>query len=74
VALELRMGDVLKLKKAHPCGSDRWQVVRLGADIGLRCLGCGRQVLLDRFYLERRVKAVLSIGQPGSNEGSSDSG
>lgn len=74
MALELRMGDVLKLKKPHPCGSDQWQVVRLGADIGVRCLGCGRQVLLNRFYLERRVKAVVSTGQPGSDEGSSDRG
>lgn len=74
MALELRMGDVLKLKKPHPCGNDQWQVVRLGADIGVRCLGCGRQVLLNRFRLERRVKAVVSTNQPGSHEGSSDRG
>lgn len=59
MALELALGDVVQLRKMHPCGSDRWQVVRLGADIGLRCLGCQRRVLLGRPVLERRAKAVL---------------
>ena len=58
VVLELRLGDQLRLRKPHPCGSDRWEVVRLGADIGLRCLGCGRRVLLAREVLERRVRAI----------------
>ena len=43
--LELRMGNVVRLKKAHPCGSFEWEVVRLGADIGLRCLRCDRRTL-----------------------------
>lgn len=57
--LELKLGDVLRMKKAHPCGDNLWEVVRLGADIGLRCQGCGRQVLLQRSYLERRVREVM---------------
>ncbi|MEJ2529778.1 MAG: DUF951 domain-containing protein, partial [Gammaproteobacteria bacterium] len=42
---DLQMGDVLRLRKPHPCGNTDWVVVRLGADIGLKCLGCGRRIL-----------------------------
>ena len=61
---EFRMGDVVRLRKHHPCGGFEWEVVRLGADIGLRCRGCGRRVLLARRTLERRLKAFVSRGQP----------
>jgi hypothetical protein len=60
--MDLRMGDVLRLRKAHPCGAADWEVVRVGADIGLRCLGCGRRILLDRPVLRRRLKAVVGRG------------
>lgn len=53
------VGDVLRLKKPHPCKSYDWTVVRLGADIGLKCLGCGRRVLLPRRDVERRLKLFL---------------
>ena len=53
--IELQLGDAVRLKKAHPCGSDRWEVVRLGADIGLRCLGCERRVLVERGELGRKL-------------------
>jgi hypothetical protein len=59
---EIRIGDVVRLGKAHPCGGNEWQVVRLGADIGLKCLGCGRRVLLDRSVFERRVRKYLRRG------------
>ena len=62
MAIEIRLGDVVRLKKKHPCGSYEWQVVRLGADIGIRCLKCQRQVLLERSIFERRVRAVISRG------------
>jgi hypothetical protein len=62
LVVDFRMGDVLRLRKAHPCGSFEWEVVRLGADIGLRCLTCGRRVLLERSVLEKRLKAFLSRG------------
>ena len=58
MVLELRMGDVVRLKKAHPCGGFEWEVVRLGADIGLRCLRCGRRTLMARSALEKRARAV----------------
>jgi hypothetical protein len=57
---EIRLGDVVRLKKKHPCGSDQWQVVRLGADIGIRCQGCQRRVLLVRSVFERRIRDFIS--------------
>lgn len=62
--LELFIDDIVQLRKGHPCGSDRWRVVRLGADIGLRCLGCERKVLLPRRELEKRIKRFISRGEP----------
>jgi len=56
------LGDVVRLKKSHPCGGFDWAVVRLGADIGLKCLRCGRRVLLPRRELERRLKQFLERG------------
>jgi hypothetical protein len=57
--VELHLDDVVRLRKPHPCGSFDWRVVRLGADIGLKCLGCDRRVLLPRSTLERRLKQVI---------------
>jgi len=57
------VGDVVRLKKKHPCGSYEWQVVRLGADIGIKCLKCQHYVLLERSVFERRVKAFVSRGE-----------
>lgn len=51
---------MVRLRKLHPCGSDRWEVVRVGADIRLRCQGCGRNVLLPRSVFERRLRALVS--------------
>jgi len=53
---DLQLNDILRLRKPHPCGSTEWIVVRLGADIGLECKGCGRRVMLTRRELSRRVK------------------
>jgi len=57
---DLEMNDILKLRKVHPCGEDRWKVIRLGADIKIECLGCGRQVMLTRRKLARSVKINLT--------------
>ncbi|MCL4257519.1 MAG: DUF951 family protein [Anaerolineales bacterium] len=57
---ELKLDDVVRLRKVHPCGSTDWKVVRLGADIGLVCLGCGRRVLLERRQLAHRMKKILN--------------
>jgi hypothetical protein len=60
VPVDFRVGDVIRLRKPHPCGSYDWTVVRIGADIGLRCLKCHHRVLLTRRDTERRLKAFLS--------------
>ncbi|MCK5577639.1 MAG: DUF951 domain-containing protein [Dehalococcoidales bacterium] len=62
MAVEIRLGDVVHLKKKHPCGGDRWLVVRVGADIGIRCLKCQRRVLLERGTLERRLRSAPTPG------------
>jgi len=58
------MGDVVRLRKPHPCGGFEWEVTRLGADIGLRCLTCGRRLMLERPTIERRLKSFVSRGEP----------
>lgn len=61
--IDFRLGDVLRLRKPHPCGGYEWQVVRLGADIGLECLTCHRRVLLERREVEKRTKKIVSRGE-----------
>jgi hypothetical protein len=63
-ALELFLGDVVRLRRTHPCGATEWLVDRLGADIGLRCQGCGRHILLDRRQLERRLDGFVTRADP----------
>ena len=58
MALELNIGDVLRMKKPHPCGGSLWTVTRLGADIGMICQECGRYLLLARPQLARRLKHI----------------
>jgi hypothetical protein len=58
--LTLRRGDVLRLRRPHPCGSSDFEVVRLGADIGLVCTQCGRRIMLTRSLLERRLDRFVS--------------
>jgi hypothetical protein len=60
--VEFRLGDIVRLRRAHPCGGHDWLVDRLGADIGLRCRMCARHVLLDRRTLERRITGFVSRG------------
>jgi hypothetical protein len=67
MALELSIGDIVRMKKSHPCGNSLWEVTRLGADIGLVCQQCRRYVMLPRTYLERRVREVLP-GDRSNNE------
>lgn len=60
--VEFRIGDRVQLRKPHPCGGYEWDVVRLGADIGLVCRTCNHRILLPRTTLERRVKKFLHRG------------
>lgn len=63
---DVHIGDVVQTRKGHPCGGDRWQVYRIGADIGLRCLTCGRRVILSRRQFEKAVKKWISRGSPST--------
>ena len=62
--MELYLGDLIQLRRRHPCGGDTWLIDRLGADIGLRCETCSRHVLLDRPALERRIASFVRRGDP----------
>jgi hypothetical protein len=55
----IRLGDIVRLKKPHPCGSNEWEVVRVGADIKLRCTACDRVVMLERYEFDRRFRGFV---------------
>ncbi len=63
MVVEFRLGDVVRLRKPHPCGGYDWRVVRLGADLGLKCQKCGHRVLLPRSTVERRLKEFVARGE-----------
>lgn len=62
--LEIHIGDRVRLRKPHPCGGYEWEVTRIGADIGIVCLTCGRRVMLPRSKFEKRVKTILERSRP----------
>ena len=64
---DVEVGDLVRLRKPHPCGSYEWLVVRIGADIGLKCQVCGRRILMDRRTFKKRAKKI--IRRSGSSEG-----
>lgn len=67
VLQDLDLGDVIRMRKPHPCGGYEWRVVRLGADIGLECLTCNRRILLDRRSLKNRMKKIIQkADEPGN--------
>lgn len=57
--MDIRLKDVLEMKKPHPCGEKRWLVLRVGADFRLRCLGCGHEVMIPRFKAEKNIRRIL---------------
>ena len=65
--MDVRVGDVLAMKKQHPCGENRWQVLRIGADFKLRCLGCGREVMGARQKFEKQIKSIVRQ-EPGEKD------
>lgn len=65
VAIEI--GDIVKLKKPHPCGANEWEVIKLGMDVGLQCLACGRKVRLMRYDFDRRFRGYLKRYQDEDN-------
>lgn len=56
--MDIEPGDILKLKKKHPCGSFEWEVLRIGADFRLKCMGCGHQIMIARSQAEKNVKKI----------------
>ena len=56
--MDIQLGDILEMKKPHPCGEKRWQVLRTGADFRLKCLGCGHEVMIARVKAEKNVRQV----------------
>lgn len=67
--MELHLGDVVRMRKPHPCGGYEWEIVRVGADIGIVCQTCGRRVLLPRRKFERQVKAFVHRAYERVEEG-----
>lgn len=57
---EIKLGSVLQLKKGHPCGENRWEIIRFGVVCKLKCLGCEREVLMNRIDLQKRIKKVIN--------------
>ena len=62
--MDIHVGDMLELKKAHPCGSHTWQVLRVGMDFKMRCQGCGHEVMAPRRKIEKSIKRILSEEEP----------
>lgn len=61
--MDIQVGNILKLKKKHPCGSQEWEVLRIGADFRLKCRGCGHQIMIARPALEKNVREIKDAGQ-----------
>ena len=61
--MDIRLGDVLTLKKKHPCGSAKWLVLRIGADFKLRCTGCGHEIMSARANIEKSIRSVERGGE-----------
>ena len=57
--MEISVGDVVKMKKAHPCGSYEWEVLRIGADFRLKCVGCGHQIMIARRVIEKNIREIV---------------
>ena len=57
--MDIRVNDILTMKKAHPCGEERWLVLRTGADFRLRCMGCGHELMLPRSRAEKSIRKII---------------
>lgn len=56
--IKIEVGDILLMKKPHPCGNDKFEVLRIGSDIRIKCIGCGRDVTVPRLKLEKNIKRI----------------
>ena len=64
--MDIQINDILVMKKAHPCGGDRWLVLRTGADFRLRCLKCGHELMTPRFKEEKNIRSVQKSNNPST--------
>ena len=62
--MEIQVGDILVMKKPHPCGASRWLVLRTGADLRLRCTGCGHEVMITRQKAEKNIRQIVRESAP----------
>lgn len=58
--MSLKIGDIVELKKEHPCGSKQWEILRTGADFRIRCIGCNHQIMITRSSLEKSIKKIIN--------------
>ena len=58
IIVDIQVGDIVKLKKQHPCGSHEWEVLRIGADFRLKCAGCGHQIMIARRLVEKNIREI----------------
>lgn len=58
IDMDIQVGEILRLKKQHPCGSKEWEVLRIGADFRLKCMGCGHQIMMARTVVEKNVREI----------------
>ena len=65
--MEYNLNDIVEMKKPHPCGTNRWEIVRMGMDIRIKCLGCGHLILLSRREFEKKMKKMLEKATPEDN-------
>lgn len=61
--LKYEVGDIIKMKKKHPCGSDEWEIIKTGIDFKLRCLGCGHDIIIKRLLVEKNTKSLKKACQ-----------
>lgn len=59
--MELKIGDIVQMKKAHPCGCNEFEILRLGIDYKLRCTKCGREVMLERTKAQKNIKGIKNV-------------
>ena len=58
---EYKLGSIVIMKKSHPCGHNEWEITRLGADIKIKCLGCGRSIMLPRIQFNKKLKKIIKV-------------
>jgi hypothetical protein len=67
IVTNFNLGDIVQTRKEHPCGSNQWEIIRLGADIKIKCCGCGRLIMLERSKFEKDVKKIIKQNIPEEN-------